>query len=59
MNVMRMDWPVFRLDSEGQLRDVDGDDLLYDRRGFIPTFESIQEAEDYLQSNDIRGSVRQ
>jgi hypothetical protein len=52
------DWPYLWLDCEGNLRFEDGSDLLYAEDGSVPTFESTQQAEDYLREHDIRGSVR-
>lgn len=53
----RMDWTYFRLDKDGYLRDEDGDDILTRLNGFKPKFKTTQEAEQYLEDEDIRGSV--
>ena len=53
-----MDWPYLRLTPDGRLRFEDGDDLFYAVDGSVPTFDSVTEAEQYLEEHDIRGSVR-
>lgn len=53
---MRFDWPYFTLDSEGRLRDEDGE---YAFSANIPRFTTPADAEQYLVDHDIRGNVRE
>lgn len=52
-----MDWPYFTLLPDGTLADEDGD-LLIGEDGKPLHFSSPANAEDYLEANDIRGTVR-
>jgi len=50
---MRFLWSYFHLTKDGKLIDKEfGDELKTEKR-----FSSIEEAEQYLEENDIRGTV--
>jgi len=52
MSLVKMDWFYYRL-VDGRLIDDDGND----EKNF-PSFSSVDEAEEWLVENDIRGNVK-
>lgn len=53
-------WPYFDLNAAGRLVDTDTGAILvkYDHGKPVPLFRTSAEAEGFLESNDLRGSVR-
>tara|TARA_R100001480_G_scaffold83507_1_gene91687 strand:- start:148 stop:324 length:177 start_codon:yes stop_codon:yes gene_type:complete len=54
MALFQMDWAYVYRDKSGRLRDRDDGGLLNDN---WPSFDSDDEAEKYLEDEDIRGTV--
>lgn len=48
-----MEWPYYTLRADGFLYDEDGCKL-----NGTPVFKSVEEAEQWLVDNDVRGNVR-
>lgn len=47
------DWPYYTLRADGSLVDEDGNDV-----GDFKMFENVEEAERFLEDNDMRGNVK-
>jgi hypothetical protein len=52
MSVVMMDWPYYELRKDGYLYEEDG------TKTKMGPFQSVSEAEQYLEDNDLRGNVR-